>query len=550
MEAMRSLKRAADPNNLLNPGKIIAAPKMDSNLRYGAEYQAQVWNSGLSFARQGGLDIAVEQCNGQGVCRRLGEGAGVMCPSFQATREEMHSTRGRANLLRALITNYELRNTDAATHNDQLTDSVAQALDLCLACKGCKAECPSGVDMAKLKYGFQAEYYKTHRRQLRDYVFGYFHLVAAVASSIAPLSNALMEIPAFKNLAAHILGITTKRPFPRFAGRRSKILATEPRSHGEKIVFLADVFSHFVEPEVEQAAFDTLAKCGYDVQVLPVMGAGALFLSKAFIEEARRHAGKVLDALNQADPAREAPVVGLEPPEIYAMKHEYMDLLPDRHEEILQRTEKVWLLDEFLIRSDAFHRLRVGTLEEADRNANRISKSSEEIAHLHRAQVPVSPPARNDVKFHPHCHQRAEGLSSDGLPTGTNATLELLRACGYNVELIDSGCCGMAGTFGYEAEHYDLSMKVGELKLFPYLRQSHIADRASLSAYQQPRTENRKSEIVNRKSTTASSGSACRMQIRQGTGIDAVHPILLVQKSLVGPPVAVGNRDPSEADQR
>jgi Fe-S oxidoreductase len=551
MEAMRSLKRAADPHNLLNPGKIIDAPKMDTNLRYGAEYKAQTWTSDLSFVHRGGLDLAIEQCNGQGVCRRIGEGAGVMCPSFQATRDEMHSTRGRANLLRAMISAPRRVDDEPSTvqslssYDKGRVEATAAALDLCLACKGCKAECPSGVDMAKLKYAFQSEYYKTHRRQLRDYVFGYFHVVAALASSIAPLSNAFMEIPVLKNLAAQILGITAKRPFPKFASQRAKILATEIQRHGERVVFLSDVFSHFIEPEVEQVAFDILAKCGYDVHVLPVIGAGALFLSKAFVEEARYHAEKVLDALNQADPAREAPVVGLEPPEIYTMKHEYMDLLPQREEEISQRMEKVWLLDEFLVRSDAFHRLRVGTSAARDNSGNNTHLNKDEIAP---SLTPLAP--RNDttkVMFHPHCHQRAEGLSPDGFPTGTNATLELLRSCGYDVELIDAGCCGMAGTFGYEAEHYELSMKVGELKLFPQLRK--LGRENGEPDNRQSSIENRKSEIINLKSIVASSGAACRMQIQQGTGLQAVHPILLVQSSLEDIPITTPKGDPSEASE-
>jgi Fe-S oxidoreductase len=176
-------------------------------------------------------------------------------------------------------------------------------------------------------------------------------------------------------------------------------LITEPPSHGEKIVFLRDVFSHYIEPEVEAAALDILSKCGYDVHVLPVIGAGALFLSKAFVEEARRHAGSVLDALNQADPTRAAPVVGLEPPEIYTVKHEYVALLPDREAEIHSRSKNVWLLDEFLLRSDQFNPLRVVSQEEKDKLENTQSKSGEEIA---------SRTARNkNVLFHPHCHQRA-----------------------------------------------------------------------------------------------------------------------------------------------
>ncbi|HET9915091.1 MAG TPA: FAD-binding and (Fe-S)-binding domain-containing protein, partial [Anaerolineales bacterium] len=322
--AMRALKRAADPDNILNPGKIIDAPKLDENLRYGTEYRTRVWEPNLSFARSGGLDVAIEQCNGQGVCRK---DTGVMCPSYQATREEMHSTRGRSNLLRALISG-PLRAdrttvTGLSSFDKQRVAATAKALDLCLACKGCKSECPSGVDMAKLKFAFQAEYYKTHYRQLRDYVFGYFHVAAGLAAALAPAVNVLMEVPALKNLVAGILGITPRRPFPKFSSKRAKIRTTEPQKHGEgkkRVIFLADAFARYLEPETEQAALDILSGCGFDVRVLPVLGAGASFLSKGFIDQARGHAARVLDALNRVDPAREVPVIGIEPPEIYAFK--------------------------------------------------------------------------------------------------------------------------------------------------------------------------------------------------------------------------------------
>ncbi len=333
-DAMRILKRAADPNNLLNPNKLFDAPPMDTHLRFGESYQVNAWSSSLHFAHERGLAGAIEQCNGQGVCRKTN---GVMCPSFQATREEQNSTRGRANLLRALITSHGSRNPYSVMRNDELTESVAQALDLCLACKGCKAECPSGVDMAKLKYEFENQYYKTHRRPLRDYAFGYFHITAALASSIAPLSNAIMSVPLFRNITAKILGVTTKRPFPKFTSRSAKALTTESRSHGEKIIFLSDPFARYIEPAIEQAVFEVLSTCGYDVQVLPVLGAGASLLSKGFVEAAKRHAGKVLDALNQLDPTCEAVAVGIEPPEIYCLKNDYVDLLPNRRNEIASR---------------------------------------------------------------------------------------------------------------------------------------------------------------------------------------------------------------------
>jgi Fe-S oxidoreductase len=257
-----------------------------------------------------------------------------------------------------------------------------------------------------------------------------------------------------------------------------------------------------VEPEVEQAAFAVLAACGCDVRVLPVVGAGASLLSKGFVEAAKRHAAKVLDALDQADPTREAAVVGIEPPDIYCLKNDYFDLLPDRRDEIASLSARTWLLDEYLVRSDGFRNLRVDRLENSIQ-----SPREEEIA-----SSDYRPPRNDRILFPPHCHQRAQGPSADGFPSGTNATVEMLKLCGYDVEVLDIGCCGMAGTFGYEAGHYELSMKVGELKLFPILRQSAIDDR---------------------KSKIAGSGAACRMQIGQGTGAEAVHPILLAREALV-----------------
>ena len=545
MEAMRSLKRAADPENLLNPGKIIDAPKMDSNLRYGTEYKTQLWNTQLSFTLNGGLEAAIEQCNGQGVCRK---NTGVMCPSYQATRDEMHSTRGRANLLRAMISR-PLTMAHGQSMVDGLlsfdkdkVEAAAEALDLCLACKGCKAECPSGVDMAKLKYSFQQEYYKTHPRQLRDYIFGYFHTVAGLAASVAPLSNALMNISVIKNLVAQFLGITTQRPFPKFSNELIGLSAApaQPSIPGQKkkrVIFLSDAFARYIEPQTEEAALKVLSLCGFDVHVLPILGGGAALLSEGFVEAAQRHAARLLDLLDQADPRREAPVIGIEPPEIYTMKHEYIDLLPERVDEILQRIQQVWLLDEFLLRSDEFNLLRVVSMAEKDRAENNISTDKDEIA----TSGYVHPP-RNDILFHPHCHQRAEGPSADGFPTGAQATIELLRSCGYDVELIDAGCCGMAGTFGYEAEHYELSMKIGELKLFPTLKTPTALKGTT------PKYDNSSVVLGGGWEGVVATGAACRLQIEQGTSLRAVHPILLVQKRLEDIAAAAPHRATSESD--
>ena len=480
VEALRMLKRSADPFDLLNPKKMYDAPPMDSHLRYGADYQSHAWTPMLDFAHKDGLSGAIEQCNGQGVCRKT---TGVMCPSFQATREEKYSTRGRSNLLRALITNpvLESRISKGEIQSSELERSVYDALDLCLACKGCKAECPSGVDMAKLKVEFQYQYYKSHRRLLRDYVFGYFHVAAKWFSAFSPLTNFATSNPLTKTIAARIVRVAPERPFPRFTWKRAVPVQNGNRP---KVIFLSDPYARYVEPQVEQSAFDILDLLGFDVYILPVVSAGAALITKGFLDSARRHAVKVLDALNKIDPDSSLPIIGIEPPEIYSFKHDYLDLLPKRADEISYRVEKVWLMEEFLVRSDAF-------------------KSY--CSHMEINNFPK-------VKFHPHCHQRVEGPSADGFSNGIDATVEALRSCGYDVELLDDGCCGMAGTFGYEAEHYDLSMKVGELKLLPDLRASSSSDKTCV---------------------VASTGAACRMQIVQGTGIQAQHPVVLLKNWLL-----------------
>lgn len=476
MEAFRELKRSADPQGIFNPGKILDAPPMDENLRFGEGYRTHAWVTSLDFKPEGGLEGAIEQCNGQGVCRKFD---GTMCPSFQATREEANSTRGRANLLRAMIS----RGPEEA-----LLEEAHQALDLCLACKGCKSECPSGVDMAKLKYAFESEYYKTHRRQLRDYIFGYFHTVSSVMTLIAPLANAIMKFPPTRRLIAKMTGITPHRPFPAYSSLRTHVRIPKVDPPVGTVLFLPDAFTHFIEPQVEQAAFDLLASAGYEVKVLPIVGAGASLLSKGFIEAAQRHAARVLDCVKKADPDGKLQVIGLEPPEVSMLKHDIGALLPERKEEGWSLASRIWLTEEFLLRN-RINDLRVVISDNAPQSIK-----------------------QEKLRFQPHCHQRAEPSAPDGLPAGANATVALLNACGFsNVELIDSGCCGMAGTFGYEAEHYELSRAVGELKLLPYVRKEKALDPSS---------------------KFLASGSACRLQIEQGAETDAEHPLVLLVRYL------------------
>lgn len=468
-DAMRKLKHAADPDNILNPKKLFDAPPMDSNLRYGEKYQVSVWDSALHFEHEHGLAGAIEMCNGQGVCRKSN---GVMCPSFQASGEEGLSTRGRANLLRAVVSGQ----LTVDSGRSELEDATFKSLDLCLACKGCTSECPSGVDMPRLKYEFMNQYYKSHRRPLHDYLFAYFHVIAKWMSPIAPLANLIMKMNWSKKLISKTFRIAEQRQLPLFA-KKSKPQRAQSSQRENKVLFLSDVFSEYVEPEVIESAIEILNYLGYEVKVLSNIGAGASFLSKGFIEQAKNHAEKVLDEIKSLSAESTINIVGCEPPEVYCLKEEYVALLPNRKAEIESISKNVFMVDEFI--------LRVVNLRELDNLDRQTDKEK--------------------IFFHPHCHHRASS-------SGTSATIELLHLLGYEVELSDAGCCGMAGTFGFDAEHYDLSMNIGELKLLPRIREQRV--------------ENREQNVV-------SSGAACRMQIRDGAGVGAKHPLVIVRDALL-----------------
>jgi FAD/FMN-containing dehydrogenase/Fe-S oxidoreductase len=482
VNAMRLLKQATDPENLLNPGKLLDAPPMDTRLRFGETYQPRPWSPVLNFSRNNGLAGAIEQCNGQGVCRKDG---GVMCPSFQATRNEQNSTRGRANLLRALISTGTPVLPDGPSVMEK---AVYEALDLCLACKGCKAECPSGVDMAKLKYEFQHEYYKTHPRKMRDYIFAYIGFLAKLGAPFGKLVNWLDATTLVKKFANRFLGITEKRLLPRFGSPAEVLYPTDSRSV-ETCLFLPDAFSHFFEPEIEQAAFKVLTACGVEVKILPLYGAGRTFLSKGFIEQAQKYAERLLGAIRRLDPHGTLPIVGLEPSELYTLRDEFQDLLPARENEVRSLASRSWLIDEFLIRQGSDKKKRYLRITNILNQANGLDKQK--------------------IMLHGHCYQKTQPPASDGFPIGQNASAELLKTFGYEVEIIPSGCCGMAGAFGYETEHFDVSMQVGEMVLLPAVRQAKESGK-----------------------NIAAVGTSCRSQIADGADVLAQHPVILAANRL------------------
>ena len=489
-EAFRVLKLAADPENILNPGKIVSPPPMDENLRYGADYAAEPFtvNPVLNFDAEGGLVNAIENCNGAGVCRKFD---GTMCPSFQATREESHSTRGRANMLRAWISGEKTVNGQQFT----IEESVANSLDLCLACKGCQSECPSGVDMAKLKYEFFNHYYKSHPRKLRDYLFGYIGVFAKLGAPFGSVVNQVLGNRVIGNWAKKVLGIADERNLPKFSSRftRRVSLNTDDKPL-ETVLFLPDPFTRYFEPEIEQATLTVLRAAGMHVIILPILGAGRTLISKGFLDSAKRHAQKVCDEIRKVDPEGKYPVVGAEPSEIYTLKDEYLDFFP-QDAKMQALAKRSWLIDEFLLRDG--NSLRIARLIEQEKKLKADAENA--ISH--------AKPVDNKVSLHGHCYQKARPPADDGLPVGQEATAELLRAVGYEVEIIPSGCCGMAGSFGYEEEHYQLSMDVGELVLFPEIRQ-----RVALNGAE----------------SIVAPGTSCREQIKDGTDIRAKHPLIKV----------------------
>ena len=477
-QAFRIIKHAADPLGILNPGNIVDPPKMDTSLRYDDEYHPEGWTPVMTFSSECPDSIrlaeAIEQCNGVGVCRKSG---GVMCPSFQATKDEMYSTRGRANLLRAMISN------GFSTHEIAMT-AVKDSLEKCLACKGCKAECPSAVDMAKLKYEFYQHYYSLpgHHHPLRDYLFGYIAYVAKIGHLFAPFVNVFISSPLFTQSRETLFGLSKSRTLPqlsRTAFHHKSKAFTEAIDEPD-CLFLSDAFNEYFYPHTNIDAVKVLRAVGCRVKILSSIGAGRTLISKGFLVQAKKHANQLVEEIKRIDPTGKLPVIGLEPSEIYTLRDEYLDLFSDEGY-VQALAQRAFMIDEFLLRP-------------GDDGSPRLSKFK---------AMDGADKTRTNVLVHGHCYQKAQPPAKDGFPTGVAATVALLNNVGYSVTTIDDGCCGMAGAFGYETEHYAISRQVGDLSLFPAINAS-------------------------RTSIVAAAGISCKSQIEDGTGRSVVHPISLL----------------------
>ena len=426
-QAFRRLKGIFDPENIMNPGKIVDAPAMTSNLRYGGDYVVRVIPTVYNWDDFQGFDRAVEQCNGAGVCRKLD--VGTMCPTFMATRDEKDSTRGRANTLRAWMSGKPLSPSD---------EEVYEVLDLCVGCKGCKSECPSAVDMNKIKTEWLAWYYESHGMPLRNWVFGHIHHLNALLAPFAPLANRVMRSRAFKWVSARVLKIHPRRSLPLLAEEtflswwHKRPPRETPAPRGQVVLF-PDTFVTYNEPHIGQAAVRLLEAAGYEVIVAEKRACcGRPLLSKGLLKEAKKNAAYNVNLLLPYARAG-VPIIGLEPSCILTMRDEYPDLVPGEDARVV--AQQCMTIDEFL----------------AD-----LLREAPDALHFEAPERPVY--------VHGHCHQKAL--------VGTRPTLDALQAAGFQVEEIPSGCCGMAGSFGYEMEHFDLSVKIAEDRLLPTLREA------------------------------------------------------------------------------
>ncbi|MFI7103512.1 FAD-binding and (Fe-S)-binding domain-containing protein [Streptomyces sp. NPDC050161] len=467
-EAMRQVKRAFDPDNQLNPGKIVDAPSMTDNLRDPALRPAEPVRTQLSFEVVGGMRGAADRCMNIGLCRK--SGTGVMCPSYMATRREEDSTRGRAN---ALVKALSEPDPQKALGDERLHE----VLDLCLMCKACKSECPLGVDMATLKSEALSHHHDLHGIPLRSRVFAAIRTLNRLGSATAPLSNLPGRIRPLRLLMDRLLGITSARRLPSFARQnlvrwfRRRPARTEPARQGQ-VTFLADSFTTFTEPEVGQAAIELLERSGLEVRLAAGGCCGRASLSKGLLDKAKDDARSLAHTLHDTT-APGSPIVGCEPSCLMTLRDEHVALLPD-DPAVKDVSGRVRQVEELLVEAIDAGRLR---LREDSWLAGRT------------------------LLYHGHCHQKAE--------VGTAATVALLnRIPGVRVEELDAGCCGMAGSFGFESEHYDVSMKVGGDRLFPAIEE---ADDTTI---------------------VVATGVSCRQQIAHGTERDSWHPVQLVREAL------------------
>ena len=461
VRAFEEVKDAFDPKGVFNPGKIVRSPKMDdrSLFRFKPDYQPLPIDTALDWSEWGGFAAAAEMCNNNGACRA--RDAGVMCPSFRATGDEQHLTRGRANTLRLALSGQLGREALAS-------DDMRETMALCISCKGCRRECPTGVDMARMKIEFLHHYRRRHGLSPRDRLIAYLPRYARFAARIAPLLNSRNRIPSLARLGERLFALRASRKLPEWASRPYHGASS---GAGRVVVLLVDTFNRYFEPENARAAERVLTRAGYRVvSPDPTSGrplcCGRTFLAAGLVDEARHEAKRMLDAL-APHLAAGTPIVGIEPSCLLTLRDEFPAIVPGTATKAL--AERAQLFEEFV---------------DSERATGRFELS-------------LGPMEGRTALLHGHCHQKAFGAVGAAVKA-----LQLIP--GLTVETVDSTCCGMAGSFGYEAEHYEMSMKIGELGVLPKMRAAP------------PDT------------LLAANGTSCRHQIADAAGREARHVVRIL----------------------
>ncbi len=468
-QLIKDVKRTFDPNNVLNPGKITDTPPMDESFRYVEKQNNALKNTVFNWSYDGSLLEATERCNGSGDCLKSSVAGGAMCPSYQATRNEMHSTRGRANMLRSFL---------QGENRDISINDLSDALDLCLSCKACKNECPSSVDMARLKAEFLQYIYDENGTPLSARLMGSLPTLNRVIFPLKGIYNYFISNRVVKFLLLKVAGISPKRALPKFGDKKVVSWAKKNHKNSEKpngkVVLLIDEFTNVYDTQIGVKTILLLDKLGFEVVIAPIKESGRIQISKGLLRKAKKIANRNIVKLENLITDK-IPFVGIEPSTILTFRDEYPDLVTKSLKSKAQFIAKNSLtIEEFLAR-----------------------KIDEEVVKSEQFKDEVK-----EIKFHTHCHQKS--LSNSNL---TKKVLSLPK--NYKVSEIRSGCCGMAGSFGYEDNHYDLSMKIGEMVLFPVVRAT-------------------KDDVQ-----IVTSGHSCRHQIKDGTDRDAVHTVEVLYDAMV-----------------
>ena len=473
-ELLKQIKQSWDPEHIFNPGKIVDTPPMNTYLRFEPGKKTREFNTIFDFSKDEGFVRSVERCNGSADCRKSHLMGGTMCPSYMATHDEKNTTRARANVLREFMTHSTKRNP--LDHKE-----IYEIMDLCLSCKACKSECPSNVDMAKLKAEFLQHYYDVNGIPLRSWLIAHINSIYRLGSFFPKITNFLMAKSRISPYLMKMLGFTTNRKMPLLTGMNLKKSMDEfcgnlgsVKQSGKKVYLFADEFIRFNDTEIGIKAVKLLSLLGYEV-VIPRHGlSGRTFLSKGLLRKARKIANKNIGYLKDII-SEETPLVGLEPSAILSFRDEYPELVKATLREDAKRISKHTLLIEEFIVNEFLN----GNIP--------VEAFTNEAA---------------SILLHGHCQQRAVA--------SIDATMKMLSIpAHYQVKDIKAGCCGMAGAFGYEKEHYEISMKVGGLVLFPTVKEASA------------------------ETIIAASGTSCRHQIKDGTGRVALHPIEILYEALV-----------------